>query len=161
MLLAALRCCCIATSGQDDIIVGGVTDTRRRPELQELVGYFLNSVVLRTKPQGRHAVPRLSWRKSRDTVVGALERERRAIRSCRSGCPSRSASSVRHPLFQVLFSIEPPMPDFADGWDLTQMDVTVGASKFDLYLELDERPEGMIGRFLYSTDLFDPRRSGA
>ena len=69
--------------------------------------------------------------------------------------PKRELSA--HPLFQVLFSVEPPAPDFAQGWDLTQMDVTVGASKFDLYLELDERPEGMIGRFLYSTDLFDPQ----
>ena len=54
--------------------------------------------------------------------------------------PKRDAS--RHPLFQVLFSIEPPMPDFTDGWDLTQMDVTVGTAKLDLYLELDERAEG-------------------
>src|SRR4051794_38479411 len=35
------------------------------------------------------------------------------------------------------------------------MDVTIGSAKFDLYLELDERPDGMVGRFLYSTDLFD------
>src|SRR5581483_4820153 len=38
---------------------------------------------------------------------------------------------------------------------LTQMDVEVGAAKFDLYLELDERPDGLIGRFVYNTDLFD------
>ena len=35
------------------------------------------------------------------------------------------------------------------------MEVTMGAAKFDLYLELDERPEGIVGRFLYSTDLFE------
>ena len=35
------------------------------------------------------------------------------------------------------------------------MDVAVGSTKFDLYLELEERPQGFIGRFLYSTDLFD------
>src|SRR6185503_11694281 len=62
-----------------------------------------------------------------------------------------------HPLFNTLFSIEPPVEPFPEGWDLTQMDVVVGAAKYDLYLELDERPEGgMAGRFLYSTELFDP-----
>ena len=35
------------------------------------------------------------------------------------------------------------------------MEVTVGVAKFDLYLELDERPEGIVGRFLYSSDLFE------
>src|SRR6202000_3001316 len=61
-----------------------------------------------------------------------------------------------HPLFNTLFSIEPPVAPFPPGWDLTQMDVVVGAAKYDLYLELDERPAGMHGRFLYSSKLFEP-----
>src|SRR6185437_16924915 len=52
-------------------------------------------------------------------------------------------------------SIEPPAPKFPEGWALTQMDVTVGSAKFDLYLELDQEPDCIIGRFLYSADLFD------
>src|SRR6185437_416653 len=52
-------------------------------------------------------------------------------------------------------SIEPPAPEFPHGWALTQMDVTVGAAKFDLYLELDQESDCIIGRFLYATDLFD------
>ena len=74
-------------------------------------------------------------------------------RVVREIAPKRDGS--RHPLFQVLFSIEPPAPKFPDGWALTQMDVTVGAAKFDLYLELDQEPDCIIGRFLYASDLFD------
>ena len=48
------------------------------------------------------------------------------------------------------------MPEVDPAWRLTQMDVDTGATKYDLYLELDERPEGILGRFHYSTDLFDP-----
>src|SRR5581483_10028674 len=59
------------------------------------------------------------------------------------------------PLFDVLFSIQPQVDPFPTGWDLTQMDVTVGSAKFDLYLELEERPDGISGRFLYSTEVFD------
>ena len=61
----------------------------------------------------------------------------------------------RNPLFQVMFSLEPPMPEVDPAWRLTQMDVDTGATKYDLYLELDERPEGILARFHYSTDLFD------
>ena len=62
----------------------------------------------------------------------------------------------RNPLFQVMFSLEPPLPPLPPAWRLTQLDVETGTAKFDLYLELDDRPEGMIGRFLYRTDLFEP-----
>ena len=53
-----------------------------------------------------------------------------------------------------MFSLEPPMLEFAPGWRLTQMDVDTGATKYDLYLELDERQEEILARFHYSTDLF-------
>jgi amino acid adenylation domain-containing protein len=153
VLLAAYKVMLHRYSGQDDVIVGGVTDTRRRPELQALMGYFLNSVALRSRPHADKPF-RAFLKEVRDTVLGALDASDapfdyvvRAIK------PKRDAS--RHPLFQVLFSIQPPMPEFNGGWDLTQMDVTVGTAKLDLYLELEERAEGLIGRFLYSTELFD------
>jgi amino acid adenylation domain-containing protein len=152
-LLAAFKVLLHRYSGQDDIIVGGVTDTRRRPELQGLMGYFLNSLALRSRPQA--TTPFRSFlQEVRDAVLGALAASDMPFdRVVREVKPKRDAS--RHPLFQVLFSIEPPAPQFFDGWNLTQMDVTVGAAKFDLYLELDEAPEGLIARFLYSSELFD------
>jgi amino acid adenylation domain-containing protein len=153
VLLAAYKVMLHRYSSQDDVIVGGVTDTRCRPELQELMGYFLNSVALRSRPQADKTF-RAFLKEVRDTVLGALDASDapfdyvvRAIK------PKRDSSC--HPLFQVLFSIQPPMPEFNGGWDLTQMDVTVGTAKLDLYLELEERAEGLIGRFLYSTELFD------
>ncbi len=152
-LLAAFKALLHRYSGQDDIIIGGVTDTRTRPELQGVVGYFLNSLALRTQPQGAKPF-REYLAEVRNTVAGALSASEVPFdRIVREIQPRRDPGA--HPLFQVLFSVQPPAPKFADGWDLTQMDVTVGTSKFDLYLELEERPEGVIGRFLYSTELFD------
>ncbi|HEX4191469.1 MAG TPA: amino acid adenylation domain-containing protein, partial [Stellaceae bacterium] len=153
ILLAAFKALLHRYSGQDDIVIGGVTDTRRRPELENVVGYFLNSVALRTAPRGDlrfrdylHAV--------QSTVVEALDASTIPFdRVVREIAPKRDGN--RHPLFQVLFSIEPPAPEFPHGWALTQMDVTIGAAKFDLYLELDQEPDCIIGRFLYATDLFD------
>lgn len=141
-------------SGEEDIIVGGVTDLRRRPELERVVGYFLNTIALRAKPRGN-----LTFRdfllEVRDGVLGALAASEAPFDEVVRALDLRRDPGA-HPLFNYLFSIEPPVDPFPDGWDLTQMDVVVGGAKFDLYLELDERPEGMVGRFLYSTELFDP-----
>jgi len=154
VLLAAYKTMLFRYTGDTDIIVGGVTDTRRRPELQPLMGYFLNTMALRSRPES--ALPFCDFlAQVKASVIGALgacdipfDRLVRALDIKRGTGP--------HPLFNTLFSIEPPVEPFPTGWDLTQMDVVVGAAKYDLYLELDERPHGMAGRVLYSTELFDP-----
>lgn len=153
VLLAAFKALLFRYSGQDDIVIGGVTDTRRRAELEPLMGYFLNSLALRTRPSAASSFTAY-LRDVRNAVLGALGASDVPFdRVVQALSPRRDAS--RHPIFQVLFSVEPPVAPFPDGWDLTQMDVGNGAAKFDLYLELDERPDGLIGRFLYSTELFD------
>lgn len=152
--LAAYHALLHRYSGEEDIVVGGVTDLRRRPELENVVGYFLNTIALRAKPRGD-----LSFRdfliEVREAVLGALGASEAPFDEVVRMLDVKRDPGT-HPLFNCLFSIEPPVEPFAAGWDLTQMDVVVGGAKFDLYLELDERPDGMIGRFLYSTELYDP-----
>jgi amino acid adenylation domain-containing protein len=154
VLLAAYKAMLFRYTGENDIIVGGVTDTRRRRELQPLIGYFLNSIPLRSSPEGK--LPFRAYLASvKASVIGALEASDVPFDQLVRALDIKRGSGT-HPLFSTLFSIEPPVDPFPEGWDLTQMDVVVGAAKYDLYLELDERPEGgMAGRFLYSTELFD------
>ncbi len=154
VLLAAFGTLLHRISGVTDLAIGGVTDTRRRPELASMFGYFLNSIVLRTRPTGD-----LPFRdylvQVRRTVLEALDNSDVPFAHVVRGVQPRREPG-RHPLVNVMFSMEPPAPVFPQGWDLTQMDVPVAAAKFDLYLELDERPEAMVARFLYSRDLFEP-----
>lgn len=152
-LLAAFKVMIFRYTGQQDVIIGGATDARRRPELEGLIGYFLDTFAVRSKlaPECKfsdylHDV--------RDAVIGALSATDVPFDAVVQAVQPRRDSS-HHPIFQVFFSIEPPVAPFEEGWDLTQMDVTVAASKFDLYLELDERPDHMAARIMYSTDLFD------
>ncbi len=151
-LLAAFKAMLHRYSGQTDFVIGGVTDMRRRPELETLMGYFLNGVALRSQPEGgKRFCDYLA--EVQTTVVEALDASDvpldRVVREVR---PRRDN---RHPLFQVLFSIQPPPMACGEGWLLTQMDVTVGTAKFDLYFELEEQQDLILGRFLYSTDLFE------
>ena len=60
----------------------------------------------------------------------------------------------RSPLFQVTFSIEPPMPELGSHWDLSEMDAGTTVAKFDLSIELEDRGEVIRGRAIYSVDLF-------
>jgi amino acid adenylation domain-containing protein len=153
LVLTAFKALLYRYTGQEDILIGGATDGRKRPEFDRLLGFFLHTLALRSRPKGD-----LTFREYlgqvKDTVLGALGASDVPFdQLVREVNPRRDPS--RHPLFQVLFSIEPPPPPPDPHWDLTQMDVHNGASKIDLYLELDERPEGMIGRFLYNSDIFD------
>jgi amino acid adenylation domain-containing protein len=154
-LLAAFHAQLHLYSGEEDIVVGGVTDLRRRPELENVVGYFLNTIALRARPRGETRFSDFLT-EVRDSVLGALAASEAPFDEVVRALDVKRRPGT-HPLFNCLFSIEPPVDPFAAGWDLTQMDVVVGGAKFDLYLELDERKgEGMHGRFLYSTELFDP-----
>lgn len=140
-------------TGEEDIVVGGVTDLRRRAELQPVVGYSLNSMALRTRPRADMPFDQL-LREARDAALGALAASEVPFEEVVRALGVRR-SAGRQPLFNHYFSIQPPLDHPPAGWDLSQMDLTVGNAKYDLYLELEDRPEGLEARFLYSTELFD------
>jgi amino acid adenylation domain-containing protein len=152
VLAAALTALLHRYSGQDDIMIGGLVDTRRRPELQKIIGYFLNGVVLRTRPTAELSFRELVVQASA-AVVGALSASDIPFDAVvRAVQPRREAA--RHPLFQTMLVLEPPAT-FPDGWDVVQTEVTLDAAKFDLYFEFEERVDGLSCRLIYSTDLFD------
>ena len=152
-LAAAFKTLLYRYSGQEDLLIGTASAGRNRPEFQTLMGYFLNTLVLRTDLSGNPTFRELLLR-VRAVIAAAVAHEEVPFEYLvKELQPERDLSS--NPLFQVLLTLEPPLARLPSGWTLTQMDVTVGTSKFDLSLELDDRPEGLIGRFEYSSDLFD------
>lgn len=152
VLLAAYKAMLFRLSGQQDLIVGGASDARRSPELEGVMGYMLETIPIRTRPSSSTPFSQFLL-EVRDSVLGALTASEVPFDEIVQAVGGHHGN--HSPIFQAFFSIEPPAPEFIDGWDLTQMDVTVGAAKFDLYLELDERPEALAARFLYNTDIFD------
>ena len=151
-LLAAFSVLMCRYSGQEDFPVGSVT-SGRDPETQTLLGYFLNTVALRCDLSGDPPFREL-LRRIRKVTLEALDHDRVPFSLLLQELNVRRDPS-RNPLFQVMFSLEPPMPNVDPAWQLTQMDVDTGATKYDLYLELDERRTEILARFHYSTDLFD------
>jgi amino acid adenylation domain-containing protein len=152
-LLASFATLLHRYSGQDDIIVGTVTAGRKPSQIDTLLGCFQNPLALRLNLGGNPSFVDL-LRHSREVTLGALSNGDVPFGTVVNELhPDRDLS--RNPLLQVLISLAPKAAAVESGWDVSQMRVDVGAAKFDVDLELDDRPEGIGGRFVYNTDLFD------
>jgi len=152
-LLAAFKVLLFRYSGQNDLVVGTATDARRRPELECVMGYFIGTFAIRTRPVAELRFSEY-LAQTRDAVLrGLAVSDVPFDRVVQEVNPKRNTS--HHPIFQAFFSVPPPMPPFSEGWCLTEKDVTAGTSKFDLYLELSQRPDRTEARFFYSTDIWD------
>ncbi len=138
---------------REDIAVGTIAPTRQRSELQGLLGYFLNPVVLRVD-LSRNPTFREVLNRSRNIFLEAISHSDVPFDSL-VGMVEPQTALDRHPLYQVQISLEPPLPALEEGWNLTPMDFESGGAKLDLYVVFDDRPSGIIGRVQYNPDLFD------
>jgi len=152
-LLAAFNVLLHRYSGQADILVGSNTAGRSYPGSEYLLGYFLNTVVLRTDLEGDPSFRELLERVRRVTLDALSHDEVPLDRLVAELQPGRDAK--RNPLFQVLFSLEPPMAPVSAEWDVTCIEVETGATKFELCMVLDDRDQGLLCRLIYNTALFD------
>jgi len=141
-------------TAQEDIIVGTVAPAgRKRAEFQKLLGYFLNPVPLRLDLSGDPSF-RVLLRRAQKTTLGAISHddiplEHLAKRFIANPSPSR------HPFFQMVISLAPSVAELPPGWSMTPMDVESGGARWDLYLELSDRPLGALGRAQYNPDIFE------
>ena len=152
-LLAAFQTVLHRYTDQDDLVVGTVTTSRKRSEFDELLGFFLNTLVLRTDLSGDPTFLELLARVRKVTVDALAHGDVPVHRLVKE--LDRERDPARNPLFQVMLVLEPPLPAPGPGWELSQVDVDAGIARVDLYLELDDRPEGLVGRFRYNSDLFN------
>src|SRR5205823_2996387 len=130
-------------TGQDDLLIGTSTSGRKRSRIQQLMGCFLNTLVLRSNLSGNPTFHELLSR-IREILDSAVTHDDLPFEYLvKELHPERNLS--QNPLFQVLLTLEPTQPTLPGGWTLTRMEISCGTSKFDLTLELEDRPEGLIG----------------
>jgi aspartate racemase len=153
-LLAAFEVLLHRYTGQDDLALGTVSAGRGRPEIERLLGFFANPLCLRADVSGDPTFSQLLTRVREESLEALAHDDVPFEAVVKALGVERDAG--RNPLFQVAFSLEAPRAPVPEGWDAGHLDVDTGTSKFDLYLELDERPDTLVGRFVYRTDLFAP-----
>lgn len=152
-LLATFNVLLYSETSQRDIVIGSVNSSRRHPETERMLGYFLNNIVLRTKFSPEEDFFGLVSR-VREVVIGALSHDELPFELLVSRFEKHRQPGM-HPLFQIMFSLGPPLRHLPPEWQFTKTDVDTGVAKVDLWLDLDEREAGLVGRFVYSTELFD------
>ncbi|MFI5916859.1 amino acid adenylation domain-containing protein, partial [Dactylosporangium sp. NPDC051541] len=135
-------------SGQDDIVVGTPIASRSRAEVEGLIGYFVNTLALRTDLSGDPTFGELLDRVRTETLQAFAHQDVPFERLVDELVRERDRS--RTPLFQVLFSY------FTDADGPAPVgEVRRAAAKFDLRLVLAEHGQGLIGAVHYATRLFD------
>ncbi|MCX4391837.1 non-ribosomal peptide synthetase [Streptomyces sp. NBC_01767] len=157
-LLAVFQLLMAKYSGQEDIAVGSPVAGRNRAETEDLIGFFVNTHVLRTDLSGDPAFTELLDR-VKETALGAYDHQDLPFeRLVEELAPDRDLS--RNPLFQTMFVLQ-NTPD-GHAWQLPGTAVEPFAvreeeAKFDLTLMLTERPDGSLdGDLVFALDLFAP-----
>ncbi|WP_279629203.1 non-ribosomal peptide synthase/polyketide synthase [Amycolatopsis thailandensis] len=139
----------------DDIPLGAPSSGRTDERLEPLVGFFVNSLVLRTDLSGDPVFTDLLAR-VRATDLAAFEHQDLPFeRLVDAVNPERSLA--RHPLFQVMVVYLPESGDgpVLPGLRAEQEDFAQGVAKFDLEFGFLENDGGISGAIEYSADLFD------
>ncbi|MFE4977914.1 amino acid adenylation domain-containing protein, partial [Kitasatospora sp. NPDC056651] len=158
-LLTAFATLLSRYSGQWDVPVGTPVTSRNRPELEGMVGFFLNSLVLRCRLEGDlsyiEAVTRL-----RDTCREAFTHDQLPFeRLVDELAVDRDMS--RTPLYQVAFDLHDELfgetPHSEDGADdLTSLQEALTIAKTDLTLYMKRQADGsLVGTFEYATSILD------
>ena len=155
MVLAAFQTLLHRYSGQNDIVVGTDVANRTRAEVEPLIGFFVNQLVLRADFSDNPKFRRLLAR-TRQTVLAAYEHQdvpfEKVVEALR---PERYKNTA--PLFQVKLVFQNTARGVLElpSLSLEPVDVELGATQLDLILFMRESEEGLRGTLLYSTDLFD------
>ena len=156
-LLAGFQALLSRSSGQDDVVVGTAVANRAHPDLENVIGFFLNTLPLRTRLSGDPSFTEILAR-VKETALGAYANQdmpfEKLVEELR---PERSLS--HSPLIQVYFVLQNAAMEAnalnARGW--TPVSSGLKTVKGDMFLSMQETAEGIAGRLEYSTDLFDAR----
>ena len=142
-------------TGQDDLVVGTTIANRTRADIEPLIGFFLNSLVLRTDLSGQPTFRELLSRVRQTTLDAFANQQIPVEKLIESLNPSRRGHNL--PLFQVLF-IYQNMPRPALDWPelkVTRRRLDLDVTKFDLTLTVIEQDNGLQCLFEYNSDLFE------
>ncbi len=140
-------------TGQDDLVVGSVLAHRDRPELEKLIGFFVNTLPLRVASAGDPPFLELLGT-VRAAALGLYAHQDLPLEQLLAEL--RPAGGA--PLLETVLAlhVNGGPRELAPGLTMVWREEATGAAQFDLLLDLEERPQGLAGRLVASADLFTP-----
>lgn len=142
-------------TGQSDLVVGTPVSGRGRLELENLIGFFVNTLALRVDVQPDVHFADLVQQVRRVVLDGQSHQDVTFDRVVQALRPERDLSHA--PIFQVMFAYQESSGRHwqFDGLGVERLDIPADTSKFDLTLSLDNVDGQVRCALEYSTDLFD------
>lgn len=145
-------------SGERDILVGTPLDNRGRHEVQNLIGYFLDTSVFRNKIDLNYNFLELLKEVKAECIRTYTHQGAPWDEIIRAVNPVRSTAHT--PIFQVMLvfqngtSHQFSLPDL----EIEKIDSGTNTTKYDIYLTLNESSSGLEGWLTYNADLFSSSR---
>jgi aspartate racemase len=154
-LLAAFQTLLYRYTTQEDIAIGSPISGRDRPEIESLIGSFVNTLVFRSDLSGNPSFRELLSR-VREVALEAYNHQELPFEQLLEELQLERNLS-HSPLFQVMFTLE---DDSSSVWGVSgltckSLEIDSSTAKFDLSLELKESAGELRGWFEYNSDLFD------
>ncbi|ORC54896.1 non-ribosomal peptide synthetase, partial [Pseudomonas floridensis] len=159
-MLAALAVVLSRFSGQSDIRIGAPNAGRTRSELEGLIGFFINTQVLRVQVDERDSFAAL-LDQVKQVVSGAQSHQELPFEHLVDAlAPERNLG--HNPLFQFKINQHVYAAEQTDtsrqslsGLSVAEFPVGAGDARFDLAFDFTDTPSGLRGYFTYATDLFE------
>ena len=154
-LLASFKTLLYRYTRQDDIVVGTIIANRNQAKLEPLIGFLVNTLVLRSdlsgEPSFRELLPRV-----RSVCLEAYAHQDLPFEKL-AGEIQPGRDLANHPLFQAMFTLQNnPTPEFKLGMlDLVPLQTHTRPRGFDFQLNMTGNGQGLTGFLHYNDDLFD------
>jgi natural product biosynthesis luciferase-like monooxygenase protein/amino acid adenylation domain-containing protein len=153
-ILSAFKSLLYRYTNQTDLIVGCPVNNRNQADVEGLIGFFINTLALRTHLSGNTTFNELLGRVRESALGGYTNQDLPFERLVEELRPQRDAD--RQPLFQVVFMLEKAQEEVdIAGLKLSQMWFDARTAKFDLTMSVEESPNELVCLLEYSSDLFD------
>ena len=154
-LLTAFQILLSRYTGQEDIVIGTPVANRNRTEIEGLIGFFVNTLALRTNLSDDPGFQDLLLQVRAMTLGAFAHQDLPFEKLVEELKPERNLS--QNPLVQVMFVLQnAPLPALEfSGLTLNPLDIDNGTAKFDLTLMMMETEQGLKGVYEYNSDLFD------
>lgn len=156
-LLAAYNVLLHRYTHETDLTVGTVTANRDLREVEELIGFFANTLAIRTDLSGDPTFTELLAR-VKNVALEAYEHQRVPFEAVVEAL-NLERSTAHSPVFQTMLVLQEAQTQrvaHVGGLEVSPIDIAVPFTKFDVTLDLGETPDGLLGTIEYNTDLFDP-----
>jgi amino acid adenylation domain-containing protein len=154
-LLAGFEALLQRYTAQEDIVVGTPVANRPRPEMEGLIGFFLNTLALRVDLSGDPNFRELLARVRRTALEAYGNYELPFEMLLEEIRPARDLS--RSPVFQVMFTLQSAPTATIQLRDLkwASRELDTGTAKFDLFMVLQEKGQELGGYVEYNSSLFE------